>query len=198
MRFLSVFFFLIFSLEVLAQEDSAFVAFRQKINSEFKDPAQSPLSKEERESFVALDFFPFDPEFHVNADFLRTPNEVPFAIPTTSEKKKMYVKYGELFFKLKGKEYKLNLYQSLVLSKTKEYEDYLFLPFTDLTNGKTTYEGGRYLDMQIPSGKSVLLDFNQAYNPYCAYSGGYSCPIPPAENHLDIAVTAGVKKYVKP
>ena len=199
MTFLRVIIFL-FSGVVFAQEvqqDSAFLAFQEKINSEFKDPEESPLPKEERERFVALDFFPFDPDFRVKAEFLRTPNEAAFAMSTTSGKTKMYVKYGELYFRLKGEEVQLNVYQSLSLSQTEEYKDYLFLPFTDPTNGVTTYGGGRYVDMRIPSGKMVELDFNKAYNPYCAYSGGYSCPIPPKENDLKIPITVGVKKYEK-
>ncbi|MFV9484298.1 DUF1684 domain-containing protein, partial [Christiangramia sp. ASW11-125] len=75
--------------------------------------------------------------------------------------------------------------------------DYLFLPFTDETNGISTYDGGRYLDFSIPEEKRVTIDFNRAYNPYCAYSGRYSCPIPPKENHLETAIPAGVKKFTK-
>ena len=201
MTFLRLFIFLFFSAQAVAQQtapDAAFIAFQKKINAEFKDPGESPLTEEDRQKFVALEFFPFSPDFRISAEFLRTPNEVPFAMPTTSEKTKMYVKYGEIYFSLKGKDYKLNVYQSLTLSQTEAYKDYLFLPFTDQTNGETTYAGGRYLDMTIPSGKYIELDFNKAYNPYCAYSGGYSCPIPPKENHLEIAVNAGVKKFRKP
>ncbi|UZH54612.1 DUF1684 domain-containing protein [Salinimicrobium tongyeongense] len=197
MRFLSLLIFLLLSGSVLAQQDSVVVAFQEGINAEFKDAATSPLTEKVRKSFKSLDFFPFDPSFRLKAEFLRTPHEVPFAMPTTSEKKKMFVKYGELYFTLKGEEFKLNVYQSLALSKTEEYKDYLFLPFTDPTNGLSTYAGGRYLDLTIPETKVVELDFNKAYNPYCAYSGGYSCPIPPAENHLAVPVTAGVKKYAK-
>lgn len=200
MTFLRLILFLLFITHAGAQQvkpDSAFLAFQEKINSDFKDPAESPLPEEERQKFAALEFFPFAPDFRVTAEFLRTPNEVPFAMATTSGKSKMYVKYGELYFSLKFKEYKLNVYQSLTLSQTEEYKDYLFLPFTDPTNGETTYSGGRYLDMTIPSGKYVELDFNKAYNPYCAYSGGYSCPIPPKENHIEVAVNAGVKKFRK-
>ena len=198
MTFLRLLLFLILTAHVSAQQtetDSAFLAFQEKINSEFKDPAESPLPKKERQKFEGLEFFPFDPDFRVSAEFFRTPNEIPFGMPTTSGKIKMYVKHGELYFNLKGKDFKLNVYQSLSLSQTEEYRDHLFLPFTDPTNGETTYSGGRYLDMRIPSEKYVELDFNKAYNPYCAYSGGYSCPIPPAENHLNIPVTAGVKMY---
>lgn len=199
MTFLRVFIFLIsgFVVGQEVQQDPAFIGFREKINAEFKNPEASPLPEKERESFEGLDFFPFDPEFRITAEFLRTPNEVAFAMPTTSGKTKMYVKYGEIYFSLKDREFKLNVYQSLLLSQTEEYKDYLFLPFTDLTNGSFTYSGGRYIDMSIPSGKFVELDFNRAYNPYCAYSGGYSCPIPPKENHLELAVTAGVRKYDK-
>ncbi len=201
MRFSILILILFLGGRVNAQQvktDADFLDFQEKINKDFKDETESPLSKKERKSFIALDFFPFDPDYRVTAEFLRTPNEVPFAMPTTSEKTKMYVKYGEIYFTLKKQEFKLNVYQSLVLSKTEEYKDYLFLPFTDTTNGATTYSGGRYLDMTIPAKNNIELDFNMAYNPYCAYSGGYSCPIPPPENHLSIAVNAGVKNYEKP
>ena len=76
-----------------------------------------------------------------------------------------------------------------------EYIDYLFLPFTDNSNGEESYTGGRYLDLQIPENDKIILDFNQAYNPYCAYSGRYSCPIPPSENHISFPVLAGVKAF---
>lgn len=200
MRFLILLLFFGFSASSVAQErslDTAVVAFQKKINSKFKDPEKSPLPKEELEAFTSLEFFPAEPAFRVEAEFLRTPNEVPFEMPTTTDRKPIYVKYGEVFFNLQGKDFKLNVYQSQDLSQTEEYRDYLFLPFTDLTNGETSYSGGRYLDMIIPQGKKVVLDFNKSYNPYCAYSGKYSCPIPPKENHLEIAVSAGVKASQK-
>ena len=82
--------------------------------------------------------------------------------------------------------------------KQLEYKDYLFLPFTDLTNGTVTYGGGRYIGLRIPkSGNKIIIDFNQAYNPFCAYSGNYSCPIVPEENNLDVQVKAGVKYDAK-
>jgi uncharacterized protein (DUF1684 family) len=106
------------------------------------------------------------------------------------------VKYGELAFSLNGKEFKLNIYQNLGLINKEGYEDYLFLPFLDETNGIESYGGGRYVDARIPEGATMIIDFNKAYNPYCAYNHKYSCPIPPKENHLDIKVLAGVR-YVK-
>ncbi len=80
---------------------------------------------------------------------------------------------------------------------TTDFENYLFLPFTDLTNGNGTYGGGRYIDLEIPKGDTMVIDFNKSYNPYCAYNGKYSCPIPPKENDLNIAIKAGVKNYSK-
>ena len=128
---------------------------------------------------------------------MRTPDEKPFLMPTTTERLPEYVKYGEAHFKINGKQLKLNLYKSTKPYSEPGYEDYLFLPFTDLTSGDGSYGGGRFLDARIPEGNTILLDFNKAYNPYCAYNSMYSCPIPPKENDLDIRIEAGVKDYKK-
>lgn len=176
--------------EVLSAAD-----FQQKLNREFKDPKESPLPAVERKKFNSLDFFEIDNTYQVVAVLERTPFESPFEMPTTTNRKPLYVKYGILYFTLKGKELKLNVYQNL--NPKKGYEAYLFLPFTDLSNGETSYSGGRYVDMRIPNSSKVVVDFNKAYNPYCAYSGEYSCPIVPAENHLNLEIKAGVKAYKK-
>ena len=76
-----------------------------------------------------------------------------------------------------------------------KYRDYLFLPFTDNTNGEQTYTGGRYIDLSIPDGDTIVVDFNKAYNPYCAYNKKYSCPIVPSVNNLDTEIRAGVKAF---
>ncbi|MBZ0243452.1 MAG: DUF1684 domain-containing protein, partial [Bacteroidales bacterium] len=81
-----------------------------------------------------------------------------------------------------------------ILEKNPDYKG-LFVPFKDKTNGKISYGGGRYLDIEIPESAQLILDFNNAYNPYCAYNSKWSCPIPPYENHLKISICAGVKKY---
>ena len=193
---LHIFFFL-GGLAQTSSEVASAEAYQAKMNRDFKDPEHSPLPPDEIPYFEGLEFFPVDPSYIVTGEFVRTPFEVPFAMPTTTERKPLYVKYGEIHFKLKGKNYKLNVYQSQDLIKDPEYADYLFLPFTDLTNGKSTYAGGRYLDMSIPTSNRVVLNFNKSYNPYCAYSGNYSCPIPPKENHLEVPVEAGIKAYHK-
>ena len=114
---------------------------------------------------------------------------------TSTERTPMYKKYGELHFKIDEKSFKLNVYQNLELIQKPGFKDYLFLPFSDQTNGNETYIGGRYLDMRIPKTKTVIINFNKAYNPYCAYNYKYSCPIVPLENDLDIEIKAGIKKF---
>jgi uncharacterized protein len=94
----------------------------------------------------------------------------------------------------------LNLYQSQSLMEVDAYKSHLFLPFTDETSGAGSYEGGRYIDLSFEDirNKKIVIDFNKAYNPYCAYvSGKYNCPIPPAENTLPVRVEAGERQYAK-
>lgn len=182
----------VFSQDNAIEEINDFI---EEQNTYFKDPKKSPLLKEDLKQFKELAYYPVDLSFRVTATFVRTHGEQPFAMETSTNRRPIYVKYGELHFELQGKKLQLNVYQSQNLVFEEEYKDYLFLPFTDATSGDTTYGGGRYIDMRIPEGETVVLDFNQSYNPYCAYGGSYSCPIPPAENNLDIAITAGVKKF---
>jgi uncharacterized protein (DUF1684 family) len=114
---------------------------------------------------------------------------------TSTDRKPVYVKYGEAHFSIDGQSFKLNIYKNIELSKKKEYKDYLFLPFSDLTCGNESYIGGKYIDMKIPQGDTIVIDFNMSYNPYCAYSPKYSCPKVPLENDLKIEIRAGVKKF---
>lgn len=191
--------FMQFTFAINAQEcstDNA-AAFQRKINSEYANPKESPLTKADLKKFKSLDFYTIDTDFCVKADFVRTPNEKPFAMPTTTSRMPMYVKYGELHFTLKGKKCKLDVFQDMTLSKIAEYKDHLFLPFTDLTSGDGSYGGGRYIDLTVPEGKTIIVDFNTAYNPYCVYNHTYSCPIPPEQNDLQVAVKAGVKDFNK-
>lgn len=192
--------FLLVSTALLAQKSfdkEAVIAFQKELNTEYTDSVKSPLLKKDLKTFKALDFYPINEKFFVNAKFVRTPDEKPFEMPTTTSRKPMYVKYGEAHFSIDGKKFKVNLYQSLDLKKIEEYKDALFLPFTDLTSGVDSYGGGKYIDLKIPQGTTITIDFNRAYNPYCAYNHKYSCPIPPQENDLAIEIRAGVKKFKK-
>jgi uncharacterized protein (DUF1684 family) len=114
---------------------------------------------------------------------------------TSTDRKPMYVKYGEAHFEIDGKLLRLNIYKNIELSKKEEYEDYLFLPFSDLTSGKESYIGGKYIDMKTPIGGTIIINFNLSYNPLCAYNFKYSCPKVPQENDLNIEIRAGVKKF---
>ena len=171
--------------------------FRRKRDKEFRDPKQSPLGPAEVAHFRGLSYFKVKPTYRVRARFIRTPAEKKFGMPTSTGATGIYVKYGELRFSLQGRSYKLGAYQSERLSKTEEYKNHLFIPFTDLTSGKETYGGGRYIDFAIPASGHVTLDFNLAYNPSCAYSSRFSCPIPPRENRLSVKIKAGERGYRK-
>lgn len=169
--------------------------WQKEMNAEYKDASTSPLKEKDRSSFKSLDFFKFDSTYVVAATLKRTPNTEWFKMKTTTSRESEERIFGVLTFQLKGKTFSLNVYQGKELMKDEDYKDYLFLPFLDNTNGDTTYGGGRYIDLRIPEGDTIEIDFNKAYNPYCAYNERYSCPIVPRENYLDTSVEAGVKKF---
>lgn len=176
-------------------DPSSIEAFQNEMNTSFATAGKSPLMEEDRKVFKSLDFFPIEEKFAVVATFIKSKKQKSFEMKTTTDRKPLYVKYGELHFEIDGKPFKLDVFKNLDLSKKKGYKDYLFLPFSDLTSGKESYIGGRYIDMRIPKGDKVLIDFNKAYNPYCAYNPEYSCPIVPLQNDLMIEIKAGVKKF---
>ena len=194
---LSILFIFLMS-STFAQDSIAIkrvLSFQQELNKDFASEETSPLTPKDLKHFKSLDFFKIDTSFCVKAKFVRTPYETPFVMKTTTGSEPLYVKYGEVHFVLQSKKFMLNVYQNQGLKTEPEYDTYLFLPFTDLTNAESSYSGGRFIDLKIPDGDSVLIDFNMAYNPYCAYNYRYSCPIPPQENHLAIKILAGVKKF---
>lgn len=170
-------------------------SFQRKLNADFRNPEVSPLPDRYRKNFEGLDFFEPDTTFRVWAQLEYTPDAVPFLMPTTTDRKSEEVVFAIARFTLKGRPYELELYQNQELLSDPDYEDYLFLPFLDETNGNETYEGGRYIDLRIPEGDSILIDFNTSYNPYCVYNKKYSCPIVPRVNTLDIPVRAGLKAF---
>jgi len=172
-------------------------AYQKEQNAKFKDAKTSPLTEQDRKTFRALDFFKFDSTYVVSANFKKFHNPTPFQMATTTDRKPLYVTYGELSFKLNNIDCKLNIYQNVELAKSEGNDDELFLPFIDQTNGEESYGGGRYLNVRAPEGNTVILNFNEAYNPYCAYSPKYSCPVVPLINSLAVRVEAGVKTYKK-
>ena len=169
-------------------------AYWGRMNAEYRDSSTTPLPPEARAHFTELERFAPDARFRVTATFKAKLGK-EFQMRTTTDRMPTYQPVGALEFRLEGKKLRLTVYRNPQLSAKPEYANYLFVPFTDLTNGEATYGGGRYLDLTGPLGSTVELDFNKAYNPYCAYGGKYSCPLPPAENHLRVAVTAGAKAF---
>ena len=127
------------------------------------------------------------------ADFDTKTVEKDIGFETTTDRIAVYDLYGIATFDLEGITYKVNVYQSHRLRSLPGFRDHLFFPFKDLTNGEDTYGGGRYIDLTIPKGDKIVIDFNKAYNPYCAYTSGYSCPIPPRENYIEHEIKAGIK-----
>jgi uncharacterized protein len=191
-------FLLISSFLVASAQDKTIetsVEFQENLNIEYADKDKSPLMEEDLKTFKALDFFPINEKFIVEAQFIRTKKEKVFKMKTSTSRLPDYKKYGELHFTIDGVACKLNVYQNMDLIKKPGFDDYLFLPFSDVTSGKESYIGGRYVDLRIQKGTTWKIDFNKAYNPYCAYNHKYSCPIVPLENDLNVAILAGVKKF---
>lgn len=171
-----------------------------RIIKQHRKEYKKAIAADERSPFTtkketkAISFFEADKSYVVKSLFIRTAREKPFEMATYSGETKPYIKYGELLFELPGYgTQRISVYQSLKALKVAAFKNHLFIPFKDLTNGELTYGGGRYIDLKISDIQKgiVQLDFNKAYNPWCAYSEGYSCPIPPVENNLNLEIRAG-------
>ncbi|WP_430467684.1 DUF1684 domain-containing protein [Winogradskyella ouciana] len=171
--------------------------WQKKMNADFKDASKSPLKDKDRKKFTGLDFYKFDSTYVVTAKLKRTPDSEWFNMKTTTDRVSKERVFGIITFEIEGETFQLNVYQGKELMQKDAYRDYLFLPFLDDTNGNSSYPGGRYIDLRIPDGDTIIIDFNTSYNPYCAYNEKYSCPIVPRENYLATEVKAGVKAFKK-
>jgi uncharacterized protein (DUF1684 family) len=191
-QFILLAIFIVTALTSSAQDDLN--AFREKYKQEFLTDPRSPLKEDD---LKYLDFFPELKSAVVKAEFQKTPAEQPFEMPTYSGVTRTYRKWGIATFTWGPFHSSLVLYENMTNRSNPIYQDYLFLPFTDNTNGDTTYGGGRYLNMSKADTEdgTITIDFNKAYNPWCAYSDGFNCPIPPLENKLPYAVEAGEKMF---
>ncbi|MCB0645714.1 MAG: DUF1684 domain-containing protein [Saprospiraceae bacterium] len=174
--------------------------YREKI-ANHRTEAQSELTNYKAASFKSeeiiknLDYFPANEKYACTCTFVKSDTRKMIEMPTYSGINKAFVVYGKALCKIDKDEVVLTLYKSM--RTLPGYADLIFVPFKDKTNGVSTYEGGRYMDLEehdIHMDK-VIIDFNMAYNPWCAYSDGFNCPIPPSDNHLDITIKAGEKKY---
>lgn len=189
-------FILLFSSKVRAQNYTADIEkHREVYKQNFLIEPQSPLAQEDLQF---LNFYPADSTYRIVANVQILSHQKVFKMPTFSGDSSAYYRYAKVIFQLNGKYFQLTLYKSVNLAMHPVYKDYLFLPFTDDTNGKDTYGGGRYIDLKSSKviNNKIEIDFNKAYNPYCAYSDGYRCPVPPPENNLNIAIPVGEKMFL--
>ncbi len=172
----------------------ATLQYRKDYKEEFLHDERSPLKQADLEW---LDFYSPHKKALINASFVLTPESQNFELPTYSGQTRTYRKWGEAYFKWGTDSVRLSVYENIKLLSNPDYQDYLFLPFTDETNGITTYGGGRYIDLSKKDTEDgqITIDFNRCYNPWCAFSDGYNCPIPPVENFLPFKVEAGEKKF---
>tara|TARA_B100001057_G_scaffold67056_1_gene60759 strand:- start:2708 stop:3310 length:603 start_codon:yes stop_codon:yes gene_type:complete len=178
-------------------QDLNLTEYQRQVNNYFKDASVSPLLAKDLKNFQGLDFFEFDSTYVVKAKIEETKESLPFKMKTTTDIPADVRKYGDLFFQITEKEFELSIYENLEYEGVEGYENYLFLPFLDNTNGNETYGGGRYLDLYLNGTDKIIIDFNKAYNPQCVYDENFSCPIVPKKNFLNTRIEAGVKNFIK-
>jgi uncharacterized protein len=167
--------------------DSELKRFRAEKDRVFARDPHSPLTPEQRQAFGGLAYFEENPRLVIHATLDRDVEAGDVVMGTTAGDEQVYQRYGRVRFNVDGQPAELMLYAS-------EDSDELFLPFRDATSGHETYGAGRYLELHA-HGDEVTVDFNYAYNPNCAYDPAWSCPLPPPENWLKVAIRAGEKVF---
>ncbi len=179
--------------ELTTEYEKGILRYRAQKDSAFKFADWSPLLPEDKAHFRGLKYFPVDPAFRFEGPIVQYhPMELDTIVGTGGDLRPA-LKFGYFEFQYQGKSYRLQIYK--ILTKNAPDSGHLFLGFTDATSGKETYGGGRYVDLIKIGNNDYIVDFNFAYNPYCAYNPRYSCAIPPAENRLPFPVTAGEKIF---
>lgn len=158
---------------------------------EFMKTSNASPFKEDPDSFTGLNYFEPNPKFKVSADITKFTTKEYVNIPESDGSSKQYLKFAKASFKLNNMPYELLLLKQTGFGSM----NVIFTAFTDNTSGNTTYGGGRYLDLSFKNASKITIDFNQAYNPYCEYNESFSCPLPPRENHISMAIEAGEKNY---
>ena len=177
----------------IPSEAQKVVDWRKDRDVFFKSHQRSPLTPDQKKHFKALKYFSFDPKYifsgPIKRYILNINNPEYYATFLTNKgTNKRYVRYGNFHFQLEGKDYSLEVFKSIL-------SDNLFVPFKDKTNGRETYEAGRYIDTEILEGYKMVLDFNMAYPPSCAYNDKFVCVLPPKENTLNVEIRAGEKNF---
>lgn len=173
----------------ISEYDAQIIAKRQENANWFSNDKNSPFVINGK-PFHELNYFDPDKRYLIQATFIKASGNEPVTLITNTGENQVYYVYGSAVFDLQGKTCSLKLLYQRGRAQ-------LFAPFIDKTSGETTYGAGRYLDLAIPEGETITIDFNLAYNPYCAYMDTYSCPFPPKSNILNVAINAGEKTYTK-
>lgn len=187
-------FFLLFSGNAFAQQGKNYSDSIRSFQQDYVISHEVVKGTEKK----YLHFFPVNASFHVMAVFEKISDSLQ--LKTSKGGSETFYRYGKITLRLNNKVYSMYIYQSPRLMHTPGFEGYLFLPFTDLSNGIETYGGGRYIDLTTKDiqNNKLIIDFNKCYNPYCAYGPGYRCPVPPKENDLPVSINAGEKAFGKP
>lgn len=167
---------------------SALTEFRQQKDEFFKHDWQSPLEADQRQNFTGLKYYPENPALRFTLPIMPYADQERVTMITSTGSAREYVKYGQFSFEVNGEVATLQVYQDA------DHGDF-FLPFVDATAPDETYGAGRYLDLAPNADGTFTIDFNYAYNPYCAYNDKWSCPIPPKENRLTVRIEAGEKNF---
>ncbi|MGH3649824.1 MAG: DUF1684 domain-containing protein [Acidimicrobiia bacterium] len=154
----------------------------------FRTSHDSPLDHADRHQFEGLHYFEPDPDLAFTVT-MEPGDGSEIRIPTSDEREKVYTRAGKASFEAGGQQVELTVFDT-------GHPGY-FIPFRDKTSGETTYGAGRYLDLEPNDDGTLTIDFNYAYNPSCVYSDGYSCPLPPMENWLQVRIEAGEKMWEK-
>jgi uncharacterized protein len=158
-------------------------------DQQFREASDSPVPKEKRDALLPLPYFPVDPAFTVPAALKLSDDRPVFEMPTSTGALRKMQLVGTLEFTFEGERRSLGAF---VEDGTQQITN-LFVPFADLTTGMDSYAAGRYLDIEPTTTGYYTIDFNRAYNPYCAYNATYECPFPPPSNRLNVAIRAGEK-----
>jgi uncharacterized protein (DUF1684 family) len=164
--------------------------FRKGKDEFFATSHDSPLAHGKIGSFKGLRYFPPDPKYKVHAKLHGYDNPEKVTMITSKGTKQLFHRVGYFELELEGKKVRLQAYKS-----AERESNELFIPFRDGTSGKESYGSARYLDIEEADDQNYVIDFNYAYNPYCAYSGDYICPLPPRENWLEAGILAGEMSY---
>ena len=165
---------------------------RKEKDYSFLESLESPIPHELRHSFRGLNYYPVEPNLRFRVPLVEFPQQEVLTFPTSKGTEQPYFRHGYFEFAVEGKTVRLNVYKPV---HSHARHEFLFVPFRDATSGKETYGAGRYLDLEVQRSGVYDLDFNRAYNPYCAYSDDYVCPLPPPENWLPVPIRAGEKTW---